>query len=178
MLVRKYAFDDVDLLSTKMAVRIEIGSGCPSHHRSVCGAEFRQGHDHQSIHHAAVPVQLMGADHNPLSVIGCKVPGPYAPNSSLKVPLSTRISSPSPYECTSSFVPAAYRTMEVARATSPPCRSNSLRWTKGDGDGCHGKVLPLTTQRLDKSALSKRVFIERSFIRSTPKQCDHLSHLG
>lgn len=48
MLVRKYAFDDVDLLSTKMAVRIEISSWYPSHHDRVCGAKFRQGHDHQS----------------------------------------------------------------------------------------------------------------------------------
>ena len=70
MLVRKYAFDDVDLLSTKMAVRIEISSWCPSHHGRVCGAKFRQGHDHQSIHHAAVPVRFMGTDHNPASVIG------------------------------------------------------------------------------------------------------------
>ena len=65
----------------------------------------------------------------------------------LKVPLSTRISSPSPCSCKSNFAPAAYRTMEVARATSPPFRSNSLRWTKGDGDSCQGKVLPWTTQR-------------------------------
>ena len=74
MLIREYAFDHIDLLSTKMAVRIEISSWCPPHHGCVYGPEFRQGHDHQSIDHAAEPVRLMGADHNPLAVIGCDMP--------------------------------------------------------------------------------------------------------
>ena len=70
MLVRKYAFDHIDLLATKMAVRVEIRAWCPSHHGRVCGSEFGQGHDHQPIDHAAEPLRLMGVDHNPLAVIG------------------------------------------------------------------------------------------------------------
>ena len=72
----------------------------------------------------------------------------------LKVPSRTRNSSPPWCACGAKALPRPNRTMEVARATSSPTRSNILRSTPADGEETHGMSRAWALARSEKSAFS------------------------